>query len=283
MVRPDEHRDGRARARRGRCSGCTNPAGASPVSVGAEAPSSRPQVSGRDSGARAGCQKSVRRRRSCSGEQARGPQHEVKPAASIEEQSGSRAAHVTAKAIPVVQDSERTTGPGGVWGAARVQGFVRNRRDPSRLPLSRQGGSYKSKTKSNAAERGSEGIVVPSSAAGHNAAGGKGPCFGRVRCEGKREGMAGKTGPNDPGAHVCDVQVRQPRCELWAAAKRTRPVVWIRMKRKGGDVPVRLTAPVWGAASHAVSRRPSVSRVREIRTHGLKGGPAPSSVFSSKE
>ena len=33
----------------------------------------------------------------------------------------------------------------------------------------------------------------------NNAVGGKGPCSGRVVEAGKREGMAGRTGPNDPG------------------------------------------------------------------------------------
>jgi hypothetical protein len=70
-------------------------------------------------------------------------------------------------------------------------------------PQSRQGGSYKSKTKSSAAQRESEGIVVPQSSAPaertnvvkNNAAGGKGPWGGHVDGAGKREGMAGKTGP----------------------------------------------------------------------------------------
>jgi hypothetical protein len=34
---------------------------------------------------------------------------------------------------------------------------------------------------------------------------------------------------------------------------------------------------------HAPSRRPSVSRVPEIGTHGLKGGPALSPVFTHSE
>ena len=180
MVRPEERGTNRAQARGVRGSGCTSPAGESPASVGAGAPSSRSQVLGRDPRARAGRRKPVRRRRSRSGEQARGPQHEVKPAASSDLQSGSRAAHVTAKATPVAQEPERAKGPGGVGGVARVQGVVRNRRGPSRSPSSRQSGSYKSKTKSSAAERESEGIVVPWRAAEQNAAGGKGPCSGHA-------------------------------------------------------------------------------------------------------
>ena len=163
-------------------------AGVSPVPVSAEAPGSRPQESPGDRDARAGYHKPARRREPRSGEQARGPQHQVKPAASTEEQSGGRAAHVTAKATPAARAPERADGPGGVWRAARAQGSTRNTRDPSAPPLSRQGGSSKSKTKSSAAQRESEGVVVPThaaraagtNAATNNAAGGKGPWVDRA-------------------------------------------------------------------------------------------------------
>jgi RNA-directed DNA polymerase len=95
-------------------------------------------------------------------------------------------------------------------------------------PRSRQGDSYKSKTKSSAAQRESEGIVVPTSkaraertnAVKNNAAGGKGPWGGHVDGAGKREGMAGKTGPNDPDGRRPSDKVRQLQRRLWAAAKR---------------------------------------------------------------
>jgi hypothetical protein len=185
---------------------CTSLAGVSPVPVGVGAPGSRPQVFGGDPFARAGCRKPVRRRLLPSGEQARGPQHQVKPAASSQLQSGSRAAHVTVKAMPIMLVPKRVVGSGGVWGAARVHRGVWNSRGPSRLPLSRQGGSYKPKAKSSVAERESEGIVVPltagflagSNVVSNNAAGGKGPCGGCVVDGGKREGMAGLTGSNYP-------------------------------------------------------------------------------------
>ena len=179
-------------------SGCTSLAGGSPVPVGVGAPGSRPWVVGGDPFARAGCRKPVRRRLPFCGEQARGPQLEVKPAASSQLQSGSRAAHVTVKAMPAMLVPKRVVGSGGVWGVARVHRGVRNTGGPSWLPLSRRGGSYKFRTKSGAAERESEGIVVPVMAVWHNAAGGKGPCGGWVVDGGKREGMAGLTGPNYP-------------------------------------------------------------------------------------
>jgi hypothetical protein len=97
---------------------CAFPADASPASVSTGAPSSRPQGNGGDPVARAGRQKPARRRKPLSGEQAHGPQHEVKPAASTKKQSGSRAAHVTAKATLPAGVPEPVGGPGGVGGAA---------------------------------------------------------------------------------------------------------------------------------------------------------------------
>jgi len=164
-----------------------------------------------------------------SGEQTRGPQHQVKPAASTEKQSGGRAAHVTAKATPGTAEPKAMLGRGGVWGAARVSGGARNTRDPSAQLQSRQGGSYKPRAKSSAVQRESEGIVVLQSAGTeaartnavkNNAAGGKGPCGGRAEVASKREGMAGETEPNDPGGDRPREKVRQLQRQLWAAAKR---------------------------------------------------------------
>ena len=199
---------------------CATPAGARPVPVSVGAPGSRPQVAGGDLRAQAGYREPVRRREPRSGEQARGPQHQVKPAASTEEQTGGRAAHVTAKATPAVRAPKRTAGPGGVWGAARVQGVARNTRGPSAQPRSRQGGSHKPKAKSSVAQRESEGVVVPVMAATNNAVGGKDRWGGRVGGAGKREGMAGETGPNDPGGRRPRDKVRQLQRGLWGAAKR---------------------------------------------------------------
>jgi hypothetical protein len=249
---------------------CIVPAGASPAPVSAGAPGSRPQVSGEIPVAQAGRREPLRR------EQGRGPQRQVKPTASTDEQSGSRAAHLTAKATSRAQEPERARGPGGVWGAARDQGTMRNTRGPSAPPSSRQGGSYKPKAKASAAQRESEGVVVPSIAATNNAAGGKGPCFGHAREEGKREGMAGTSGPNHPDGLKPNVQARQPRRELWAAAKRRSARCFPAVYPVRSDVPTVAGQRVRGSIAHALQRRPSVSRVREIRTHGLKGGPTPS-------
>src|SRR5690606_25052636 len=54
----------------------------------------------------------------------------------------------------------------------------------------------------------------------NNAAGGKGPCGDHVGGAGKREGMAGTTGPNDPGGRRPRDKVRELQRRLWVAAKR---------------------------------------------------------------
>ena len=169
---------------------CAVPKGASPFPVGAGAPGSRSQAREEIPVSQAGRQEPASRRESASGEQARGPQHEVKPAASTEKQSGSRADHVTAKATSDARAPEHASGPGGVEGAARVQGAVRNTRDPSAWPQSRQVDSHKPKAKTSDVQRESEGIIVPVIVATNNAAGGKGPCGGRVDEAGKHEGLA---------------------------------------------------------------------------------------------
>ena len=135
--------------------GCASPTGASPVPVSAGAPGSRFQGEGEILRPRAG-----RRKPTVCGEPVRGPQHEVKPAASTEKQSGGRAGHFTAKATRSGLVPERLLRSGGVGGAARGQGDERNTGDPSVWPGSGQGGSYKPKAKSSAAQRESEGIVV---------------------------------------------------------------------------------------------------------------------------
>jgi hypothetical protein len=256
-------------------SGCTSLTGVSPVPVGVGAPGSRPQVFGGDPFARAGCRKPVRRLRLPSGEQARGPQHQVKPAASSELQSGSRAAHVTVKAMSIMLVPKRVVGSGGVWGAARVHRGVWNSRGPSRLPLSRQGGSYKPKAKSSAAERESEGTIVPVRAVWHNAVLGKGPCGGCVVDGGKREGMAGLTGPNNPQRRKSVVKARQLRRRLWDVAKGSSAGLFSRVAGFPCEGDVLWVAWEWVVLEDCVMpclERPLVSRVREIRTHGLNGG-----------
>ena len=96
------------------------------------------------------------------------------------------------------------------------------------MPSSGQSAPYKPEAKSAAAQRESEGVTVPKSAARavrtnavkNNAAGGKDPCGGRVGEAGKREGMAGTSGPNHPRGPKPEDKVRQLQRRLCAAAKR---------------------------------------------------------------
>src|SRR5688572_14045725 len=210
MMRRDEGDESSSASRR------SSPAGASPVSVSAGAPSSRPQASGEIPVAQAGCQKPLRR------EPVRGPQHHVKPAASTDLQPESRAGHVAAKATSAVSPSgDDPAGLGGVGGAARGHGGERNTRGPSAPPGSGQGGSYKPRAKTSAAQRASEGTVVASMLATNNTSGAKGPCGGQVGGASTREGMAGKTGPTHPDHRPMVDKVRQLQRRLWVAAKRS--------------------------------------------------------------
>ncbi|RYG18431.1 group II intron reverse transcriptase/maturase, partial [bacterium] len=199
-------------------SGCDDPAGASPVSVSGEAPSSRATLRPERDVGEAGRRKPVPRQEPRDGERVRGPQHEVKPAASTDLQSEGRAAHFTAKATPAARDPERDDGLGGVGGAARVQGSSRNTGDPSALPQSRQGGSYKPKAKSSTAQRKSEGTNTPTTTTTNNVVRGRGPWGGRVDQEGTGKGMDAKR-PNNPAGRRSDDNVRRLQDRLRDVAK----------------------------------------------------------------
>ena len=199
---------------------CIEPAGASPVRERIGEPGSRPQFREEISGTTAGRQEPLRR------EQERGPQHQVKPAASSHLKWRSRAEHVTAKAMSVARTSESisATDSSGVWGAARAQGAVRNMGDPSGQPKSGQGRSYKPKAKARGVQRESEGVMVPMILAQNNAEGGTDPCFGHAVRRGKREGMVRNSGPNFPGGSHSTDKVRELGTRLYADAKRSSEV-----------------------------------------------------------
>ena len=167
--------------------------------------------------ARAGCQEPLRRK------PARGPQHQVKPAASTDLQPESRAGHVAAKATSAAPQSgdvraQVSAGYGAQHACterdgtreARLRGPGRGTRD-----------SYKPTVKASRAQRASEGTVVVSSLATNNARGAKGPCGGHVGRARTREGMTGRSGSNHPGGHPPIDNVRQLQRRLWVAAKRS--------------------------------------------------------------
>ena len=100
-----------------------------------------------------------------------------------------------------------------------MHGLGRNRRDPSAWPASGKDRMYEPMVKSSGGQRESEGAVVPSMGAKNNAPGGRGPCGGRVGGGGKREGIAGRSGPNHPPGRKPVDKVRQLQRRLWVAAK----------------------------------------------------------------
>jgi hypothetical protein len=86
---------------------------------------------------------------------------------------------------------------------------VRNTGGPSAWPKSGQGASYEPRAKSAAAERESEGTMVPVRVATKNATGGKGPCGGHVgvdcgpRPSGPREGASTRCTTTSAGVTSC--------------------------------------------------------------------------------
>ena len=188
-----------------KASGRASPAGASPAPVGVGAPGSRSPESREISKAEARRQEPVH-----NGRQGRGPQHEVKLAASTDTQSGSRAAHFTVKATSSTSKSEAIDEDSrGVQSAARVQGEARNTGDPSAQLQVRSTQLDQADGQAIAVQRKSEGIVVPMMTAPQNAVGGKGPWGGHDDVNRNDKGMVGTRGagnpshrrPNSPGLH----------------------------------------------------------------------------------
>lgn len=219
MVRPEA--EAHAEEVKGQCAEacCGNPADESSAQVSAEAPGSRLPAKRRDLPVEAERQKPSERRR----EQERGPQHEVKSAASTYLQRGSRDAHFTAKAMTCSQEfgGESGRGSSGVEGEARAQGLLRNRRGPSAQPMSRKDDSYKPQAKSSVVQRESEGNVVLKMGTTNNVSGGKVPCGESAGRGGKREGMSGRgAGPTSPAGNQPVDKVRQLQRRLWKVAKR---------------------------------------------------------------
>lgn len=197
---------------------CTVPAGEGPVRVIAGEPGSRPAPEAETPTGEAWCRKPSLARAS-GGEQQRGPQHQVKPAASTEEQSESRAEHVAAKAMQSAGKSGYAPSLGGVRGAARAEGTMWNTRGPSAPPTSGKGRSYKPKAKSSVVQRESEGVVVLTRAATNNAAGGKDPCSGHAGGVRKGWGMSEESRTNNPRRPKPDDQSREGQHQLWEAAE----------------------------------------------------------------
>lgn len=201
---------------------CTVPAGESPVAVIAGEPRSRLAPEAQKPRGEAQCRKPSETKVS-GGKQQRGPQHQVKPAASSEEQSESRAEHFAVKATQRAGKSGYARSLGGVEGAARAEGAMRNTRGPSAQPTSGKDRPYKPSAKAGGAQRESEGAVVPSraveKAVKNNAVRGKGPWGGTASTGGKGEGMTRTSASNNPGRQEPDAKVRRLQRKLYVAAK----------------------------------------------------------------
>ena len=155
----------------------------------------------------------------------------------------------------------------GVGKRARSDGLVGNRRDPTRRPTSGEGGGYKPKAKCHRAGRESEGLVVPMMATTITSPEERSPALVVFANRGKCEGMPVRA--NNP----LD-KARKPDRGLSVVAERstaTGPAIV-------PSGPSRVTSSLWVAGAYGrapracATGRPSVSRVREIRMHGLKGG-----------
>ena len=155
----------------------------------------------------------------------------------------------------------------GVGKRAHSEGLVGNRRGPTRRPTSGEGGAYKQMVKWHRAGRESEGLVVPTMERYQNLSGGKGPCFGRARDGGKCEGMTARS--NNPFE-----KARELHEGLSADAKHRRAAWYAAdpVRARGGDGSPSSWVLHTARRCACTVGRPSVSRLREIRMHGLKGG-----------
>ena len=215
MVRPDEHTRMIDDSSEGVCSGCIGSAGESPAPASAEAPGSRPHGECESTRSRAGCRKPVQEDRERSG----GPQRvvNVEQASSHYQPKGDwerRAGHFTAKATHSAGESERALGLPGVLAAARREGTMRNRREPSRRSTSDAATGISAERESEscrAAVRGGHSTVEGV----ENTPEGRAPALVGRADAGKCEGMAAR--PNNP-----EEKVRELQRTLWRCAKRSQ-------------------------------------------------------------
>jgi hypothetical protein len=264
VVRPEREPDSGSRC-------CTRPAGESPVAVGTPgAPRSRLRASGEIRPSKRSVESRERDGCPAQREQSGGPNvsEPLQPREIGTERQGGRADHIAAKATDCGQvgtgDPQDTL---GVWEGARSEGLVWNRRDPTQRPTSGEGGGYKPMAKCQRAGRESEGLVVPWRASTRTTLEGRGPALVALSDRGKGEGMP-------YWANYPFEKAREPGKELSMVAKSSTGLGAVIVSQE----PLGLTTPGW-MASVAVPvpnacgmGRPSVSRVPEIGTHGLKGG-----------
>jgi len=163
-------------------------------------------------------------------------------------------------------ETGRAQDASGVRRRARSESRARNRRGPTWQPTSGEGGAYKPKAKRRRAGRESEGFVVPARVGAKTPPEGRDPTLVVPAIGGKCEGMAAR--PNNP-----NVKARKLQSKLFVSAKRYSK--WL----SASSIDPRPAVTGWqreGCGSFGLRacgmRKPSVSRVRENRMHGLTGG-----------
>jgi hypothetical protein len=257
-----------------RLGSCVTPTGESPVRVSAEAPGIRPQSRGEIPAAERGVESlfggSKRAGWDCS---------LVKVTIGEPSRSCHGEGHVRQSWFRVGYGrSSRGT---ETCMRARSDHGTRETRLASLVSKDR---SYKPMAKSGGGQRESEGPKVVWSGVQLKAPGAKGPRFDRARVGSERQGMSAlRMRTNFPSglwsvepvraavAVARSVSLAQPRCRLWASAKRSSAVAGRAKWFCPGDSGQAARARRGSAGRVAVPGRSSVSRVRENRTHGLKG------------
>jgi len=252
------------------------PAGVSPVRVGVGAPGSRPQFVAERWRAERGVESLFggSKRAGCDCSLVRLTMGEP-----------SRSCHGEGHVRWVEFRSRRRVPPGyGELHARTVWFGTRETRLSSLVSKDR---SYKPMVKSGGGQRESEGAIVVRIGVQKNAPGAKGPHFDRACIRSERQDMAARQmWPNHPGGRrpvdgsasemargaTCRPVARaQPRGRLWEAAKLPKCPVRRANRFRWGDSPRAARRYRVSVGCVAAPGRSSVSRVRENRTHGLKG------------
>jgi hypothetical protein len=259
MVRPDAERILAGDREKPSCS-CTDLAGESPVLVIAGEPGSRLPTAGETP-----LDEAQRRKPTGSGEQVCGPQRAVnaEQASSDPQPKGaweSRAGHVAAKAKDSALDPERALALPGVVAAARTHREARNRRGPSRRSTSDEATRISAEREGASCRAGVRGGRSTEEGVDNT-------------LEGRAPASVTSVSPvsvrawsNRPNTLVSNARERHNRLCTMAKSRKTGS-----SQREGDDLRGSWRQPP-SETMHALVRRPSVSRVREIRTHGLTGG-----------
>jgi hypothetical protein len=244
-------------------------AGASPVRVSAGAPGSRLQPSGEIRPRRAECRKPLKERGANQRAATTGERCSlVKLSAerclggpSLSCRGEGKGQHPRPEGMLDLSGVGVPSGPGGTLGQNKAE-----QERPYLAAMSRKDRAYKAGwLKSRGAGRGSEGSVLTRKACSKTRWREGAPLWS-CRRGGKREGMP-ETANNllvkaqqlsGPAIGVCQVT--------------SKPAGYGEGRDNRRDIPVKGRIAPSAGITHATSRRSSLSRMRENRTYGLKGG-----------